>query len=190
MQREEVLNQALSLLEAHGILMPEITLIQNLNTDPTRLRIFWPTHNDLIYDCLRYHGNQIDIWQRRVLLDESISGEDKLLARYTALAERVRENRFPGCLFIAACSAFPDAEHPIHQLSCQQKQSAFAFTLELLRELDIDDCEMVAHQLELILEGCLSKLLISRSQDDIATARRLAEDVLTIARCRKNGALS
>lgn len=49
---------------------------------------------------------------------------------------------------------------------------------------------MVAHQLELILEGCLSKLLISRSQDDIATARRLAEDVLTIARCRKNGALS
>lgn len=98
MQREEVLNQALSLLENHGILMPEITLIQNLNTDPARLRIFWPTHNDLVYDCLRYHGNQIDIWQRRVLLDESISGEDKLLARYTALAERVRENRF-----LAAC---------------------------------------------------------------------------------------
>ena len=44
---------------------------------------------------------------------------------------------------------------------------------------------MVARQLELILEGCLSKLLISRSTDDIATARRLAEDVLTIARCRK-----
>ncbi|HAI8812503.1 TPA: transcriptional regulator, partial [Escherichia coli] len=51
-------------------------------------------------------------------------------------------------------------------------------------------CDMVARQLELILEGCLSKLLISRSTDDIATARRLAEDVLTIARCRKNGALS
>ena len=190
MQREDVLNQALSLLENHGLLMSEATLNDNLDIDPERLRIFWPTRNDLLYDCLRYHGNQIDIWQRRILLDESLSCEDKLLARYTALADRVRENRFPGCLFIAASSAFPDADHPIHQLSRQQKQSAFAFTTELLRELDIDDCDMVARQLELILEGCLSKLLISRSTDDIATARRLAEDVLTIARCRKNGALS
>lgn len=96
MQREDVLNQALSLLENHGLLMSEATLNDNLDIDPERLRIFWPTRNDLLYDCLRYHGNQIDIWQRRILLDESLSCEDKLLARYTALAERVRENRFPG----------------------------------------------------------------------------------------------
>ena len=68
MQREDVLNQALSLLENHGLLMSEATLNDNLDIDPERLRIFWPTRNDLLYDCLRYHGNQIDIWQRRILL--------------------------------------------------------------------------------------------------------------------------
>ncbi len=45
-------------------------------------------------------------------------------------------------------------------------------------------------QLELILEGCLSKLLVKRNVQDVATAKRLAEDVLHIALCRANGALA
>jgi len=44
--------------------------------------------------------------------------------------------------------------------------------------------------MELILEGCLSKLLVKRQLRDVAVARRLAEDVLNVARCRKHGALS
>jgi len=49
---------------------------------------------------------------------------------------------------------------------------------------------MVADQMELILEGCLSKLLVKRNVQDVATAQRLAEDVYSIALCRKNGALA
>ncbi|WP_228306089.1 hypothetical protein, partial [Klebsiella michiganensis] len=41
---------------------------------------------------------------------------------------------------------------------------------------------MVAKQMELIVEGCLSRLLIKRSQTDVDTARRLAEDILRFAR--------
>ncbi len=49
---------------------------------------------------------------------------------------------------------------------------------------------MVADQMELVLEGCLSKLLIKRNVQDVDVAKRLAEDILSIALCRKNGALA
>ncbi|VDZ81379.1 transcriptional regulator [Salmonella bongori] len=84
----------------------------------------------------------------------------------------------PGCLFIAACTFYPDATHPVHQLANQQKRAAHDFTHELLTTLDIDDPAMVARQMELVLEGCLSRMLVNRSQADVDTAQRLAEDIL------------
>ncbi len=50
---------------------------------------------------------------------------------------------------------------------------------------------MVAKQMGLVLEGCLSRMLVNRSQADVAnTAHRLAEDILRFARCRQGGALT
>ena len=72
----------------------------------------------------------------------------------------------------------------------QQKKASLEYTQELLCEMDIDDAGMVAQQMELILEGCLSKLLVKRQLQDVEVAKRLAEDVLEVALCRKNGALS
>lgn len=57
-------------------------------------------------------------------------------------------------------------------------------------QLEVDDPTMVAHQMELVLEGCLSRLLVKRSQADIDTARHLAEDILRFAQCRQGGALT
>ncbi|EYU16794.1 division control transcriptional repressor DicD [Photorhabdus aegyptia] len=190
MQREQVLSHALNLLEQHGLSITTEILFGSLNMDIEYLKQFWPDREALLYDCLRYHGQQIEVWQRQILLDENLTPEQKLLARYAALDEKVKEKRYPGCLFIAACSAFPEPNHPIHQLAELQKQSSSRYTTGLLHQLDIEDCELVAKQMELILEGCLSKLLIKRDIADIATAKLLAEDVLAIALCRKNGALS
>nr|WP_217277081.1 transcriptional regulator [Photorhabdus heterorhabditis] len=189
-QREQILSHVLTLLEQHGLSATTETLLGSLNMDIEYLKQFWPDREALLYDCLRYHGQQIDVWQRQMLLDEILTPEQKLLARYTALDEKVKEKRYPGCLFIAACSAFPKPDHPIHQLAELQKQSSSRYTIELLQQLDIEDGEQVAKQMELILEGCLSKLLVKRDINDIATAKLLAEDVLNIAQCRKNGALS
>ncbi len=44
--------------------------------------------------------------------------------------------------------------------------------------------------MQLVLEGCLSRMLVSRSQADVDTAQRLAEDILRFAQCRQNGALT
>ncbi|KAB8309910.1 MULTISPECIES: transcriptional regulator [Rahnella] len=191
MLREQVLDQTLNLLEQRGLATLSLENVAELVDVPlNELRRFWPDAEALLYDSLRYHGEQIEIWRRQLMLDETLTPPQKLLARYKVLDEQVRQQRYPGCLFIAACTFFPESDAPIHQLAENQKRASYDYTLSLLQEMGSDDAEMVAQQMELILEGCLSKLLVKRQLIDVEVARRLAEDVLNVARCREHGALS
>lgn len=189
--REDVLAEAIKILEIEGIANTSLEMVAERVSCPTSdLKRFWPDREALLYDALRYLSQQVDAWRRQLLLDETLSAEQKLLARYAALTTCVSNQRYPGCLFIAACTFYPDPQHPIHQLAEQQKQASLAYTHELLTQLEVDDPEMVAKQMELIVEGCLSRMLIKRSQADVDTAHRLAEDILRFARCRMGGALT
>ncbi|HIA0776405.1 TPA: transcriptional regulator [Salmonella enterica subsp. enterica] len=191
MQREDILGEALKLLETQGIANTTLEMVaERVNQPLDTLQRFWPDKEAILYDALRYLSQQVDIWRRQLLLDETLSAEQKLLARYSALSACVSNNRYPGCLFIAACTFYPDPAHPIHQLADQQKRAAHDFTHELLTTLEIDDPAMVARQMELVLEGCLSRMLVNRSQADVDTAQRLAEDILRFAQCRQGGALT
>lgn len=191
LQRDEVLENALILLEQQGVAALTLdTLAEKHSITAEAMTAFWPDREALLYDCLRHHSQQVDTWRRQLLLDDALSIEEKLLARYQVLHEALQNQRYPGCLFIAACSFYPDTQHPIHQIAERQKQASLHYTRELLAQLETDDPEMVAQQMELILEGCLSRLMVKHHADDIATARRLAEDVLRFALCRKNGALT
>jgi AcrR family transcriptional regulator len=190
-QREDVLGKALQLLELKGIADTTLEMVADeADMQLDTLKRFWPDKEALLYDVLRHLSQQVDIWRRQLMLNEEMSSEQKLLARYSALTECVSNHRYPGCLFIAACTFYPDPEHPIHQIADRQKRDAYAFTHELLTKLEIDDPAMVAKQMELVLEGCLSRLLVKRSQHDVDTAQRLAEDILRFAQCRSGGALT
>lgn len=190
-QREQVLKTALALLEQQGLATVTLDMLATgLGIPTSDITLFWPDHEALLYDCLRYHSQQINTWRRQLQLDDTLSPQQKLLARYDMLAEHVRNERYPGCLFIAACSLFPERDHSIHQLAEQQKLASLNFTRELLREVDADDADAVALQMELVQEGCLSKLLVNRQLQDVSVAKQLAGDILQIAQCRKFGALS
>lgn len=190
-QRETVLEHALGVLEREGIASTTLEMVANEADYPIKeISKFWPDSEALLYDALRYLSQQVDVWRRQLTLNDELSLEQKLLKRYEALTECVNKQRYPGCLFIAACTFYPDASHPIHQLADQQKKAAWEFSHQLLTQLEVDDPTMVAHQMELVLEGCLSRLLVKRSQTDIETARRLAEDILRFAQCRQSGALT
>lgn len=191
MQREETLELALQLLERNGLANTTLDMLaEEATMSAEELRRFWPDREALLYDALRYHSQQLEVWRRQVFHDEDMTPQQKLMARYEGLTSCVSNQRYPGCLFVAACSFFPDATHPIHQLSNQQKRAAWEFTHGLLLQLEVDNPAMVAEQMELVLEGCLSRLLIKRSQADVDTARRLAEDILRFACCRTAGAFA
>jgi AcrR family transcriptional regulator len=189
-QREDVLSQTLQLFELRGIAdtTPEM-VAERINYPLEEFLRFWPDKEALFYDALRYLSQQVDIWRRQLLLDEELTKEQKLLARYGALTDCVSNNRYPGCLFIAACTFYPDPDHPIHQLADQQKQAAFDFTHDLLTQLEVDDPTWSRNRWSWCWK-VVSRMLVNRSQTDVDTARQLAEDILRFACCRQGGALT
>ena len=192
MQREQILDHALNVLEQHGLASTSSLkiLAEEMRLSEQQLEQFWADRDALLYDALQFHAQQIDSWRQEVLQNSALRPEQKLMARYEGLNEHVTKGRFPGCLFIAACSFYPHPDQPIHQLAEQQKRASWEFTHTILNALGLDNPSMVADQMELVLEGCLSKLLIKRNVQDVDVAKRLAEDILSIALCRKNGALA
>jgi len=101
--REDVLAEAIKILEIEGIANTSLEMVAERVSCPTSdLKRFWPDREALLYDALRYLSQQVDAWRRQLLLDETLSAEQKLLARYAALTTCVSNQRYPGCLFIAA----------------------------------------------------------------------------------------
>lgn len=95
MQREDVLGQALQLLEIQGIASTTLEMVADRIDYPLdELKRFWPDKEALLYDALRYLSQQVDIWRRQLMLNEELTTEQKLLARYTALTECVTNNRY------------------------------------------------------------------------------------------------
>ncbi len=180
MQREDVLGEALKLLELQGIANTTLEMVaERVDYPLDELRRFRPDKEAILYDALRYLSQQIDVWRRQLMLDETKTAEQKLLSRYQALSECVKNNRYPGCLFIAASPFYPDPGHPIHPLADQHNSAAYDFTHELLTTLEVDDPAMVAKQMELVLEGCLSRMLVNRSQADVDAAYDFTHELLT-----------
>ena len=88
MQREDVLGEALKLLELQGIANTTLEMVaERVDYPLDELRRFWPDKEAILYDALRYLSQQIDVWRRQLMLDETQTAEQKLLARYQALSE-------------------------------------------------------------------------------------------------------
>lgn len=128
MQREDVLGEALKLLELQGIANTTLEMVaERVDYPLDELRRFWPDKEAILYDALRYLSQQIDVWRRQLMLDETQTAEQKLLARYQALSECVKNNRYPGCLFIAACTFYPDPRPPYSSTGRSAKKRGLRF---------------------------------------------------------------
>lgn len=92
--REDVLAEAIKILEIEGIANTSLEMVAERVSCPTSdLKRFWPDREALLYDALRYLSQQVDAWRRQLLLDETLSAEQKLLARYAALTTCVSNQR-------------------------------------------------------------------------------------------------
>lgn len=66
MQREDVLGEALKLLELQGIANTTLEMVaERVDYPLDELRRFWPDKEAILYDALRYLSQQIDVWRRQ-----------------------------------------------------------------------------------------------------------------------------
>ncbi len=131
-QREDVRGEALEIIritrdcQHHALEM----VAERVDYPLDELRRFWPDKEAILYDALRYLSQQRHVWRCQLMLDVMQTAEQKLLARYQALSECVKNNRYPGCLFIAACTFYPDPGHRFINWPISKKSAAYDFTHE------------------------------------------------------------
>ena len=123
MQREDVLGEALKLLECNkGLPTPRWRWLLNVwIIHQDELRRFWPDKEAILYDALRYLSQQIDVWRRQLMLDETQTAEQSCWHVIQALSGALKTTAIRAVYFIAACTVLSDHGHPIHQLADQQK---------------------------------------------------------------------
>ncbi len=64
--REDVLAEAIKILEIEGIANTSLEMVAERVSCPTSdLKRFWPDREALLYDALRYLSQQVDAWRRQ-----------------------------------------------------------------------------------------------------------------------------
>ncbi len=87
MQREDVLGEALKLLELQGIANTTLEMVaERVDYPLDELRRFWPDKEAILYDALRYLSQQIDVWRRQLMLDETQADAGRNANRRTKVA--------------------------------------------------------------------------------------------------------
>jgi AcrR family transcriptional regulator len=104
-----------------------------------------------------------------------------LLLTFDGLHAWIHERDFCGCSFIHAAAEFHDREHPIHRQAADFKAAFAGHFRELLQALQVPQAELLAEQLQFLLEGALSMAHVQGPGEQALQARAAAEVLLRAA---------
>ena len=175
-KRDELVKGALKAFYSggfHAIGMDR--LAKETGVSKTAIYKHFRTKEELILATLRLRDEQWRNWlMRRV---EALADEprDQLLAIFDALCEWFEEPDFKGCMFIKACSEYPDRDDPIHMTSAEHCRLLRSYIKGIASRAGADDPEDLARQLLVIHEGAIVSAYLLDPKKCGADARRTAE---------------
>ncbi|MGF1869185.1 TetR/AcrR family transcriptional regulator [Photobacterium indicum] len=114
----------------------------------------------------------------KVMNDDSLSLEEKLSERFETLRQSLAINAFNGCYFQLAHSEFCNAEENITDICTIYKQQRVSMVCNLLETHNVENAQEKAVRAELIFNGLIATLQISKDPTLIDIARDMYMDVI------------
>jgi AcrR family transcriptional regulator len=111
--------------------------------------------NALIIAYLEQTNNSFWSWVEQAISEHPADPREQLVAIFEKLAELLTDPASCGCAFQHAAIEFPQIEHPIHQVAIQQRQSVHACFCTLAAQTAIQQPDLLADQLLLLVDGAL-----------------------------------
>lgn len=132
MQREQILDHALNVLEQNGLAATSslAILADDMQLSLAQLEQFWPDRDALLYDALQFHARQIEEWRHDILQNDALRPDQKLMARYEGLNEQVNKAAFPVACLSPLAVFIPSPISP--SISWQKSRSAHHGNLPIL----------------------------------------------------------
>ena len=181
-KREKILKAAGRLFESNGFHATGVDVIAaKAGITKRTLYKYFGSKEGLIEAVLQKYQLQMMEQIRRRVTEIGNNGAEQLLVCFDCYQEWFSEPRFAGCLFIKTLNEFQRCSDRLFAIARKAKSELRLYLVKLAKEAGAQDPELLASQLQLILEGSIVVAQCGREQVSIDTARALAERLVAEA---------
>jgi AcrR family transcriptional regulator len=152
--RERILKAARELFYRQGLRAVGVEAVaEAAGTNKTTLYRHFASKDELIAECLREFGRELDAVWAEVALAHEGEPRDQLLGWLRAMAEYKANGTDRGCALANAAVELPDADHPVRRVIEDLKDRQRRRLVELCQRAGLRDPELLADELFLLGEG-------------------------------------
>ena len=178
-KHENILETAERLFEANGFHATGVdrlaaesgitkrTLYKHFGSKKGLIEAVLHRHHSRLMNRIRTHTAKIET-----------SGEDRLLACFDLYQNWFTQQCFFGCLFIKTLNEFQLCSERLFAIATQAKSELRDYLVKLSAEAGARNANLLADQLQLILEGSIIVAQCGRKTESIQTARKLAKRLI------------
>ena len=178
-KREITLQAAEKLFEANGFHATGVDAIADkAGVTKRTLYKYFGSKEKLIEAVLRRHQNQMMDRVRTQMSDVKEKGGQRLLACFDLYQKWFSQPHFAGCIFIKTLNEFQRCSKRLSAIASVAKLEHRNYLVELAEASGAADPELLADQLQLILEGSVVVAQCDRENASIRVARQLAEQLI------------
>lgn len=171
--RERLLDAAEKLIYRHGVHGVGIdTILAEAGAAKMSLYKHFDGKEALVVAMLERRHDAWMAWFLERTAELSRRAGGPVPAMFDALGEWFMRRDFHGCSFINCASEFPDARHPVRQVSRRHKTSLRSAVADICRKANVDVA--LAPALYLLIEGAIVAAMVGSESDPARTARRAA----------------
>ena len=181
-KHKKILKAAEKLFEANGFHAIGVDrLAREAGVTKRTLYKHFKSKDGLIEAVLRMHQSQMMRQIRNRIAAVGESGAERLLVCFDRYQEWFSEPRFAGCLFIKTLNEFQQCSERLFAVAREVKLELRAYLAELAREAGANNPDLLADQLQLLLEGSIVVAQCGCETTSICIARGLAERLIAEA---------
>ena len=178
--RDRLIETALNLFYRYGFHAVGLDrILTDAGLTKTTFYNHFESKEDLIIAAIRRR----DQWETQTFarMIQERAGYDPramLLAMFDVLEEWFTSKAFLGCLYINACAEFPSPHDPVHHVAAEHYREAERTIRQLADAAGADDPAALAEQMVLLIQGALTRRMVTRDDTAAAGAKEAAELLL------------
>nr|WP_219824748.1 MULTISPECIES: TetR family transcriptional regulator [Pseudomonas] len=176
--REKILTTAEKLIYENGIHATGMDLlVKTSGVARKSIYRYFATKDDVAAAALNARDVRWMQWFRSEC-EKAPTPHARILGIFDVLGSWFESDGFRGCAFINTAGEVGDADDPIRQIAKLHKQKLLDYTLELTRQLQVNDPVKLARQLFVLIEGTITVARVMGDFTALDSARDIAKLLL------------
>jgi len=176
--REKILATAEKLIYENGIHATGMDLlVKTSGVARKSIYRYFATKDDVAAAALNARDVRWMQWFRSEC-EKAETPQARILGIFDVLGSWFESDGFRGCAFINTAGEVGDADDPIRQIAKLHKQKLLDYTLELTRQLQVNDPVKLARQLFVLIEGTITVARVMGDFTALDSARDIAKLLL------------